>query len=451
MTQPLRFLGPWAVSLLAAAPLLASASASAQPPPTDQPAAGPVPGEPTVSAPPPPPAPLPLPPPPSPPSPTVTYPMMGKGGTQLMMGPDTWLRLGFQAQVWGQYQQALSPAGNYSFDYYLRRARLIAAAQFFKDVGMFIMFDSPNLGKAVQTGMGDTATVSKGFAPTIVQDAFGEVKFAGDAFMLEAGLMDVPFSHNGLQATTTYLALDLSSSAAVLVATATSILRDTGFQLKGYAFADKFEWRLFTGSGLRQPARGDNPVAHNGPRVAGHVQYQFLDPDNKGYFYSGMNFGRKKMLGASAGFDFQKADNVGGVSTDPYVAASFGLFGDFPLAGDASPQGGDEVAWLVEGYYYDGGQTFPAIVKQMDLNTEVAYYNKALGFGAFGRFETRRVSDDANKALNTLQFGGGLRWFIRESFCHLTLAFNRDQRPDAAPGAPKGTNQFVLQVQTFYF
>ena len=164
-----------------------------------------------------------------------------------------------------------------------------------------------------------------------------------------------------------------------------------------------------------------------------------------------MTFGRKKMLGASAGFDFQKGDDVAGVSTDRYLALSGGLFGDLPLAGAASPQGGDELAWMVEAYYYDGGKTFPNIVKQVDVNAELAYYNKALGLGAFGRFETRRVSDDVNKALNTLQFGGGLRWYIRESFCHLTLAFNRDQRPDAAPGAAKGTNQFVLQLQTFYF
>jgi len=418
---------------------LTSAGASAQSPPTDQPTPGPVTGEPTVSA-----TPAPQPPPPP------TYPTMGKAGTQIMIGPESWLRFGFQAQMWAHYQQALSPAGNYSLDYYLRRARLIAAAQFFKDVGMFIMFDSPNLGKAVQTGTGDTATVSKGFSPALVQDAFGEVKFAGDAFMLEAGLMDVPFSHNGLQATASYLALDLGNSAAVLVGTSTSILRDTGFQLKGYAFDDKFEWRLFTGSGLRQPANGDNPVAHNMPRVAAHLQYQFLDPDNKGYFYSGMTFGRKKIVGASAGFDFQKGDHVGGVSTDPYLAFSAGLFGALPLASDASPQGGDELAWMAEGYYYDGGKTFPSIVKQIDLNAELAYYNKG-GFGAFGRFETKRVSDDVNKAQNTIQFGGGLKWFIHESFCNFTLAYNRDQRPDVAPGAPKGTNQIILQLQTYYF
>jgi hypothetical protein len=314
---------------------------------------------------------------------------------------------------------------------------------------MFLMFDSPNLGKAVQTGTGDTATVSKGFSPTIVQDVFGEVKFAGDAFMLEGGLMIVPFSHNGLQATTTYLALDIGSSAAVFAGTATSALRDTGFQLKGYAFDDKLEWRLFTGSGLRQPANGDNPVAHNTPRVAAHLQYQFLDSD-KGYFHSGMTFGHKKMFGASAGFDFQKADAVGGVSTDRYLAFSAGLFGALPLAGDASPQGGDELAWMAEGYYYDGGRTFPSIVKQIDLNAELAYYNK-VGFGVFGRFETKKVSDDINKAQNTLQFGGGLKWFIQESSCNFTLAYNRDGRPDAAPGAPSGTNQLVLQFQTFYY
>lgn len=481
MIQLVRFCGWWSAWLGTTALLLASASASAQSPPAAPPAPDPIAVEPTVSAAPPPPGvtptqvtaeptvgtplattttlavtpsqvtavptvsiPLATTPPPA-----ETYPKTGKVGTQIMLGPDSWLRFGFQVQAWANYQQVNTTAGTYSFDTYLRRARFIAAGQLFKDVGVFMLLDSPNLGRATAVGTGDTATVSKQFSPVIVQDAFGEVKFAGDAFMLEGGLMEVPFSHNGLQATTSYLTLDLGASAAVFVGTQTSILRDTGLQIKGYEFDDKFEWRMFVGQGLRQPANGDNAISHNMPRVSAHVQYQFFDPD-KGYFYSGMTFGKKKLVGLSAGFDYQKADAVAGVSSSRSLALSGGMFGALPLSGAANTNGGDEFDWMTELYYYDGGNTFPSIVKQVDFNAELAYYNK-LGFGAFGHFETKQVSDAVNKAQNNFQGGGGLRWFIHESFCNFTLAFNRVHTPNPAADAAKGTNQAVLQFQTFYF
>src|SRR5262249_58364170 len=136
----------------------------------------------------------PLPPPPPP----VQYPVKGPaGGTQILLGPEAWIRFGFQGQAWLNYQQALSTTGAYSLDLYLRRARFFAAAQFYSDVTVFVLFDSPNLGKALQTGTGDTATVSRQFTPAIVQDMWGEVKFLGDQLELEAGLMVVAFSHNG--------------------------------------------------------------------------------------------------------------------------------------------------------------------------------------------------------------------------------------------------------------
>src|SRR5262249_11701476 len=296
------------------------------------------------------------PPPPATPVPT-SFPAKGPAPTQILLTPDTYLRFGFQGQAWINYQQALSDAGNYSLDLYLRRARFFAAAQFFGDLTVFVLFDTPNLGKAVQTGTGDTATVNKGFSPAIVQDMWGEVKFLGDELMLEAGLMVVPFSHNGLQSTSSYLGLDASNTAAVLAGTATSVLRDTGFQLKGYEMDDKLQFRFFVGAGNRQPAHDDDPVAHNAPRVTGHVQYAILEPDVKGYVFQGMTYGRKKMVNVSAGFDWQKGDNIASTMThtNAYWAVSAAVSGNWPIAGESSPKGGDEIAYLAEYYHYAGG------------------------------------------------------------------------------------------------
>lgn len=438
-------------SLVATALLIAPALVSAQTPPS------PAPGDPQQVGPP-------GPVPPQAPAPT-TFPAKGPAPTQILLTPDTYLRFGFQGQAWINYQQALSDAGNYSLDLYLRRARFFAAAQFFGDLTVFVLFDTPNLGKAVQTGTGDTATVSKGFTPAIVQDMWGEIKLIGDELILTAGLMVVPFSHNGLQSTSSYLGLDVSNTAAVLAGTATSVLRDTGFQLKGYEMDDHLVFRLFVGSGLRQAAHDDDPVAHNAPRITGHVQYAILEPDVKGYVFQGMTYGRKKMLNLSAGFDVQKGDDVGTTTTNAYWAVSAAVSGNWPLSGESSPKGGDEIAYLAEFYHYDGGvpdatppgtgaPTF-AIPPQNDFDVEASYYNKELKLGVFGKFEMRKVSDGQSAAVkaaqNNLWIAGGIKYYLRESFCNFTLFYQRTQFSDAAAGAPDGTNQFVLQLQVYVF
>jgi len=399
----------------------------------------------------------------------TSFPAKGPAPTQILLTPDTYLRFGFQGQAWINYNQALSDAGNYSLDLYLRRARFFAAAQFFGDLTVFVLFDTPNLGKAVQTGTGDTATVSKGFTPAIVQDMWGEVKFLGDELMLEAGLMVVPFSHNGLQSTSSYLGLDVSNTAAVLAGTATSVLRDTGFQLKGYEMEDHLVFRLFVGSGLRQPANGSNPVAHNAPRVTGHVQYAILEPDVKGYVFQGMTYGRKKMLNLSAGFDVQKGDDIttmtGTTSTNAYWAISAAVSGNWPIDGESSPKGGDEIAYLAEYYHYDGGvpdamppgtgaATFANIPPQNDFDIEASYYNKEYKLGVFGKVELRKVSDSMSAATkaanNNLWIAGGIKYYMRESFCNFTLYYQRTKFNDVTTGADS-TNQFVLQLQVYVF
>ena len=421
--------GPkWFACLAAAAlvPAMASGSAAAQPAPEAAPA-------------------------------PETYPHMGKTH-EIMVGPDTWFRFGVQAQLWINYQQSPTRVddsdGGYAFDELLRRARFIVAAQLVKNVSAFILFDSPNLGRTTVTGSGDTLAVSKNFSPAIVQDAFAELKVAGDAFMIEGGLMVLPFSYNGLQSTTSYRVLDVSSTAAVLAGAATSAFRDVGLQFKGYLLDSKLEYRVGAFSGLRQGPDGADPAGHNPPRVAGRLHYQFFDVE-KGYVYSGHTFGKRKLLGVGAGFDFQKPGEIGGASATAHKAFSAGVFGAWPLAGAASPEGGDELAFLGEFYRYDGGTAFAAIPKQNDVNAEVAYYNKGMRTSFFGRFEMQKFADDAvgqsGPAGNKLWFGAGLKYYVAESNLNFTLAYNRVQFPDADETAVNSTNQFTMQMQAFYY
>src|SRR4029453_13691455 len=112
--------------------------------------------------------------------------------------------------------------------------------------------------------------------------------------------------------------------------------------------------------------------------------------------------------------------------------------------------GGDEIAGLLQFIHYDGQETLPAIAAQNDVLAELAYYNKALRFSVFGKLETKRFSDEAARPGNTTWMGGGLKYYVAESNCNFTLAYNRAEFPEAGE-AKNPTNQLTGQMQLFYY
>jgi len=380
---------------------------------------------------------------------------MGKAN-EIMLGPDRWIKFGLQLQVWADSAQdsvidANGNDGGYVNNFFLRRARVLLASQIMKGVSVFFQLDDPNYGKSAGNAAG------KNLAGFILQDAWGEIKIAEDSLILQAGLILVPVSRQLLQSTTTFLTLDIGNTTGTASAPTQELnTRDWGLGLQGFLLDDHLQWRAVVASGIRNPPLTAPAAvgAQNSPRVAGYVQYEFFDTEKVTFVYAGYNFGRRKILGVSAGFDFQK-----GSTHDAYWAASANAFLSWPLNGP-DPKVGDEIAALVQFLHFDGGNgsTPPnptaAIPTQNDLLVEAQYYNKDLSLGVFGKFETRMPTDEAQKPANhILWFGGGLRYFVKENNLNFTLAYNRAQYPDAAsgPGGRNGTNQFTLQIQFYYF
>src|SRR5262249_52419067 len=85
---------------------------------------------------------------------------------------------------------------------------------------------------------------------------------------------------------------------------------------------------------------------------------------------------------------------------------------------------------------------------------EVGYFNKDTKLSVFGKFEMLRVTAEAFKPANRFWFGGGVKYHLFENYCNFTLAYNRQQFPDAptsGAGAKNSTNQFTLAAQFFYY
>lgn len=449
----------WSASLVGMALVLMSTHVLAQtpaqptPPPEDPPAEAAPPGS--------------TPPDASPPAPTVTppnpeatpapapdaaapvhYPVMGKA-REIQLSPIAAIRFGAQAQVWADASQdsnreADGSAGDYQYNMFVRRPRVFAGIQVGQNITAFMLLEGPNLGRA--TG---NAANPKNFDSLAFLEAWADVKLH-DAFIIAGGLMLVPLTRNGLQGTTTYFSLDVGNTSAVaFAALQQSLLRDTGFQVKGMLADDHFEYRIGVHAGIREAPSMMPPElgAKNAPLFAAFAQYNFLDTE-KGYVFNGTYYGKKKVLGVAAGFNYQKGTDV-----DPYQAVSGAVFAAIPLNGDPK-NGGDEVGGIAQYVRYNGNETAPGVPLQNDFLAELAYYNKASKLSVFGKFETILLSSEALKPLNRRFYGGGFKYHLAENLCNFTFAYNRQEFQDAPTsgmGAKNATNQFTVAMQVFYY
>jgi hypothetical protein len=386
--------------------------------------------------------------------PATLFPAMGPSN-ELVLGENFFIRPGLMLQGWSEVLQdrvvqSTGEDGDYQWNTYLRRARILFAGGVFKKLTFLLLLEAANLGR---TATAPDGTASKNFDSLVFQDAILSLNLH-PAFSIQAGLMLSPFSRNILQSTSTYTSLDiLTTSATFLAQTMTSNLRDTGVQLKGQVLGDHFEYRVGFFQGVRQSSPQEGAAGGKNPfRVTGYLQYNFLDPE-VGYVFNGNYFGKKRVLGLSAGFDYQRLD---GADVDAYWAASGAAFAAIPLSGDRKT-GGDEVVGLVQYLHFDPGQTLqppPAvggIAKQHDIAGELGYYSKALKVGAFGKLELRMHDDDMFDVADLRIYGGGLKYFVAESAANITLAYNRIESPNADEMAVNPVNQAVMQLQLAYY
>jgi hypothetical protein len=296
---------------------------------------------------------------------------------------------------------------------FVRRLRLLFGGQVAKNVSFFIETDAPNLGKVLPGG--------KNIQPSLfLQDAYAEFRVA-DAFMLDAGLMFVPFSRNSLQSAATLLPIDygaftFSDSAPEQSATG----RDTGFQARGYLAGNRLEYRVGAFQGFRD-AGSDNAF-----RYSGRVQYNVFDTET-GFFYTGTYLGKKKILALGAAFDTQK--NFHAYDADAFL--------DYPLGPGA-------VTAQFDYNRFDGGDTLATVPKQEDVLVEVGYLLLALKLTPVLQFAQRDVTtgslgDETHTAVGASYWWAGPNVNVKALYTHI------------APRGLDKQNQFTVQFQIFYF
>jgi hypothetical protein len=422
----------------------------------------------------PPPAPTTTPPPISP---VPTFAVLGPS-REIKLGENTWFRFGAQVQAWYKFtqdriKQADGSDGSYAMDFYCRRCRFFATGSVVKDVYFNVLFEASNFGKS------DPVTGVKNFAAPVFLDAYGQVKFA-DWFWLSGGSILLPLTRNGLQPTTTYLSIDNANidTTPVLQGNST-VLRDLGFQINGFFFANQLEYRIGAWQGSRQAATtvGATTVktaSHNAPRFVGMLSANLWDTET-GYVNGGHYFGAKKVLGVMGNFDYQvfrtDAPPSPGVSKNAYYGVSGAVFINYPLSGTPNPRGGDELVGLLQFGYYDGGftttpvglpsnpGTYPAVLKQINYLGEAAYYNNSARFSVFGRYEKRQYSDDYPTVFKAAfpipaqtWIAFGAKYYVGPfNTMNFGIQYERINNDDAPGTQQGGTNNFTFQMQVILY
>jgi len=322
----------------------------------------------------------------------------------------------FKLGVLGQFQADTisnpDPEGNTN-NLFARRLRLLFGGQVAKNVTFFVETDAPNLGKTV-------SSVKNIQPPMIVQDAYVEVRFA-DAFMVDAGLMFIPFSRNSLQSAGTLLAMDygaytFTDSAPTQSATG----RDTGFQARGYLAGNRLEYRIGVFQGDRDSG------SDNAFRYVGRVQYNALDTES-GFFYTGTYLGKKKILAVGAAFDVQ----------ENYHAYDADAFFDHPLGPGA-------VTAQFDYNRFDGGTTLTTLPKQNDVLFEAGYLIRALKLTPVVQIAHQDITDQSLGG--TTRTGAGANYWWAGHNANVKALYTR-----IAPTALAKQNEFTVQLQVFLY
>jgi hypothetical protein len=329
------------------------------------------------------------------------------------------LKLGILVQGQADWTENAA-TGAYAQNLFLRRARFLMGGQIAPNLSFFYQTDNPNLGKATTNATAaspNNKTISTGL---ITQDAFLTWKIS-DPLGFDIGLMFIPFCRNCIQSAASLLPIDYGAYTFTASAPTQSVVgRDTGVQARGYVLGNHLEYRLGAFQGNRSAV--NNPL-----RVAGRVQYNFLDPESMGFFYTGTYLGAKKVLTLGAGVDAQKE----------YRAYAVDLFVDHPV-------GPGSVTAQIDYLSFDGDPTAPALPKQRDWLAEAGYYLPQAKLMPWLKLEGRQVKGASSQ--NEQRYQLGLTYYVMAHNVNLKAGVGRVHTEPSGNG-----NLFTVQLQGFYF
>jgi hypothetical protein len=269
------------------------------------------------------------------------------------------------ALIQAQYrieQDSASSGHDPSNDFLFRRARLVVAGQYDDHISFFLDTDvsyaaTGGAGPGTGTGFGPGANGSSGYVTgtgagfnnnIYLLDAVATYK-VNSSFMLDAGLMLLPYSHNSLTSGARYASVNLFPT--YFNAGSSRGFRDLGVLIRGLLLDDRIYYRLGVFNGVQTTANtAVAPAASNGlnpgdaPRFAGMIRFNIAGKE-EGYAFCQVCFASSPIVNVGVSGDFQANSFRGTAPTGAttaavatgltsYTVGNADIFVDIPFAGD---------------------------------------------------------------------------------------------------------------------
>jgi hypothetical protein len=297
-------------------------------------------------------------------------------------------------------------------DLYLRRLRILMGGTFGDRWSFFLETDNPNLGKADSTG-------KKGASDIYIQDAVLTYSWK-DNHHVDVGMLLCNGSHNMMQGATTLLPVDygpysfVSSTPMDL-----RVGRDYGVRARGYPLDKHLEYRV-------EVLQGNRSEPNRPLRTTGRVVWYPFEAET-GLFYSGTNFGKKKLLAIGATYDTQS----------DYDLMAADVYWDWPIGKNGLTLQAD---WITE----DGGDVAPSLTEQDLMLVEGAFHFNGIKLSPFVQYQDRNFDDDATADQSTYQVG--LAWWWKGHNRNLKVGWGQSESDG---GDSYDSLQVQLQVLQF--
>jgi len=353
-------------------------------------------------------------------------------GVKLSVDQDTYVKVGYRLQVWGQFAENQAASGrDYQKDFRFRRNRIWIQGQINNWVRFFYQTDER------AGGLRDESGTSGGLE---TRDAWITLDLA-DYFKIQAGIFKVPFSRQRNESGFAQLALDFAFvEARTMSAERIGGKRDRGVALWGNLAGGLIQYRLAFLDGKTSLDGKDNP------RYSGRIQFSLFEPE-RGWSFKGTYLGKQKVLTIGAGYDFQAKVTGSTPDIGDYRAWTIDGFLEYPL-GKGTPTlegalfhydtGGKSLKAQGNGWYLQGGWLFSS--------GQISQEAGPCSIQLFARWE-RWNSDDNSPGNDQDRWSVGVNYYIQRQSAKVTLAWTGIRFDQESADDPSKRNHSIITAQ----